>query len=144
VAIGEDVIYLQKKYHTTSPFEMAKAMGTILLFEDLGSINGYYNKFLRIKQIHINSNLDSHLKRFTCAHELGHSIYHPDANTPFLRDCTFMSTNRLEIEANTFAMYFLITNDDLVECQCDTTNQLARYFGYTKEMIELRLKGGPS
>ena len=119
---------------------MAKAMGTIVLFEDLGSINGYYNKFLRIKQIHINSNLDPHWKRFTCAHELGHSIYHPDANTPFLRNRTLMSTNRLEIEANTFAMHFLISEDELIECQCDTMNQVARYFGYTKELIELRLK----
>lgn len=140
MTIGENVIYLQNKYHTTSPFEMAKAMGTIVLFEDLGSINGYYNKFLRIKQIHINSNLDPHWKRFTCAHELGHSIYHPDANTPFLRNRTLMSTNRLEIEANTFAMHFLISEDELIECQCDTMNQVARYFGYTKELIELRLK----
>lgn len=140
MTIGEDVSYLQKKYHTTNPFDMAAAMGTIVSFEDLGTINGYYNKFLRIKQIHINYNLDSHWKRFTCAHELGHSIYHPNANTPFLRKHTMLSVDRLEVEANTFAMHFLIPEDELIECNCDTVGQIARYFGYAEELIKLRLK----
>ncbi|MEI1255313.1 ImmA/IrrE family metallo-endopeptidase [Blautia sp. JLR.GB0024] len=131
---------LIQKYHTRNVFELAEAMGILVLFEDLGSINGYYSKQLRIKQIHINQNLSEHLQILTCAHELGHAVMHPNANTPFLRSTTFLSVDHLEIEANKFAMECLLTDEDIKENKEYTMEQLSRIFGYSEKLIELRLK----
>ena len=54
---------------------------------------------------------------FTCAHELGHAVMHPKANTPFLREHTLFSVNKLEIEANRFAV-----------CLCYPTAYISREF----------------
>ena len=144
-----DVIYLDirkkiksliRKYDTNNPFELADHLGIKIIFEPLGSINGYYNKQLRMKQIHINSELDRHMQRFTAAHELGHALLHPNTNTPFLRNNTRLNLNKYEIEANKFAIELLIQDDDLIDCQEYTTEQIARIFGYAEELIHLRFK----
>lgn len=93
-----------------------------------------------MKQIHINCNLDEHLKEFTCAHELGHAILHPDASTPFLRSQTLFSVDKLEIEANTFAAELLIPDEIILENCNLTTEQLSRLLGYEQSLIELRLR----
>lgn len=133
---------LKKKYHTDDIFELAYSMGIIVIFEELGTINGYYNKKFRTKMIHINCNLDRRMQAFTCAHELGHSILHPDVNTPFLRANTMLSINKYEIEANTFAIEFLISDELLAEYKSYryTLGQIARITGYHEKLIELRLK----
>lgn len=131
---------LERKYQTRNPFDLAKALGILILMEDLGTINGYYNKQLRIKQIHINYNLPEHLQILTCAHELGHALLHPNSSTPFLRSCTFFSVDRMEIEANKFAMELLLSDDILIEYQEYTTEQIARITVYNHKLVELRLK----
>lgn len=118
---------------------MANALNITVFYEDLGSINGYYNKPLRMKQIHINQSLDEKDAEFTCAHELGHAILHPNASTPFLRSKTFLSVDKLEIEANTFAVNLLIPDEIIIENATFTTNQLSRLLGYEEEIIRLRL-----
>lgn len=137
---NDTLSHLIKKYRTRNPFELSEYLKIKVLYEELGSINGYYNKPLRMKQIHINCNLDDNLKRFTCAHELGHAILHPSASTPFLRNHTFMSVNKMEIEANMFAATLLIPDEILLENCNYTTEQLSRLLGYEQELIELRLK----
>lgn len=92
-----------------------------------------------MKQIHINQSLDEKDAEFTCAHELGHAILHPNASTPFLRSKTFLSVDKLEIEANTFAVNLLIPNEIIIENATFTTNQLSRLLGYEEEIIKLRL-----
>lgn len=74
---------LIKKYKTNDPFEIADMLNISIFYEELGTINGYYNKPLRMKQIHINVALSENMKKFTCAHELGHALLHPDVSTPF-------------------------------------------------------------
>lgn len=138
--IQAKVSHLIKKYGTRNPFEIAEASGIIVMYEELGTINGYYNKNFRIKQIQINHNLNEHLRFFTCAHELGHSIIHPDSNTPFLKASTLFSTNKLEIEAHSFAMEMLVSNESLEENIGLTVGQLSRLFGYDKALMEIRLK----
>ena len=96
-----------------------------------------------MKQIHINQNLNECDAKFTCAHELGHAILHPNASTPFLRSKTFLSVDKLEIEANTFAVDLLIPDDtivEIVENRNYTTEQMARLLGYSQELIKLRMK----
>lgn len=138
--IQSTISHLIKKYGTDNPFELADAMNITVFYEDLGTINGYYNKPLRMKQIHINAALDEHIKKFTCAHELGHAVLHPDASTPFLRAKTFLSVDKMEIEANTFAVNLLISDQKISENSRLTADQLSRLLGYKKELIDLRLK----
>ena len=50
-------------------FEIAKGENIIMIKEPLGSINGYYNKFVRQKFIHINNNFRIVMKKafYLCA-----------------------------------------------------------------------------
>ena len=138
--IKDIVSNLTKKYNTSDPFELADALKIAVFHEELGSINGYYNNPLRMKQIHINSSLNDHDAKYTCAHELGHASMHPTASTPFLRLKTLLSVNKLEIEANTFAVNLLIPDEIITENRNYTTEQLSRLLGYNQELINLRLK----
>lgn len=130
---------LISKYKTNTPQEIAQELGIIILFEPLGEINGYYNTAFRQKFIHINNTLVEAKQKFTIAHELGHALLHPKANTPFLRDNTLFSINKLEIEANTFAVDLLITDEAIAEVKHLTLDQMANYFGINKNLIKLRL-----
>lgn len=136
----ETISRLTKKYNTSDPFELANALKIVVLFENLGTINGYYNNPFRIKQIHINNTLDAHEATFTCAHELGHAIFHPNASTPFLRSKTMISVDKMETEANAFALNLLISDHMILENINYTTEQLARILGYSQSLIELRLR----
>lgn len=138
--IKDTILHLINKYNTSDPFELAEALKITVFFEDLGSINGYYNNPLRMKQIHINSSLNDQDAKYTCAHELGHAIMHPNASTPFLSSKTLLSIDKLEREANTFAVNLLIPDELITENQNYTTEQLSRLLGYNQELIKLRLK----
>lgn len=138
--LKDTILRLTKKYNTSDPFELADALNISVYFEVLGTINGYYNKPLRMKQIHINQNLNECYAKFTCAHELGHAILHPNASTPFLRSKTFLSVDKLEIEANEFAVNLLIPDCEIYDNKELTTEQLSRLLGYEEAMIKLRLK----
>ncbi|MCU4771699.1 ImmA/IrrE family metallo-endopeptidase [Bacillus cereus] len=117
--IKDYVMKIVKKHGTTNPFEIAKRKDIIVLFEDLGNTLGFYNTYKRFKFIHINNKINETTQQFVCAHELGHAVLHPKANTPFLRNQTFFSVDRLEIEANTFAVELLLT-DEMISAYKDT------------------------
>ena len=141
--IRKEVAYLKRYFKTENPFEIIKGKRILLLEEELGTIRGYYNLVLRQKQIHINCNLEGPQKIFTATHELGHAILHPKVSTPFLLDFTGLSVDRLEIEANKFAVEFLISDDMILEYmkyQRYSVEQMSRLLGYDKGLIELRLK----
>ncbi|MGG3115251.1 ImmA/IrrE family metallo-endopeptidase [Bacillus paranthracis] len=117
--IKENVLNIVEKYQTTDPFEIARQKEITVLYADLGNTLGFYNTYKRFKFIHINNQIDEITQRFVCAHELGHAVLHPKANTPFLRNQTFFSVDRLEIEANTFAVELLLT-DEMIATYEDT------------------------
>ena len=132
---------LVRQAGTRDPFEIARQKHIIITEEPLGSIRGYYSRSHRQPVIHINSALSESQRRFTCAHELGHALLHPTANTPFLHSRTLFSVNRYEIEANRFAVWLLISDEDLAEYPDRTIPQLAQIFGVTPALMEHRLKG---
>lgn len=138
--VRKKIAYLKKKYRTTNPFELADMIGIVVITEDLGAIDGYYNKQLRQKQIHINCNLSENDMLFTCAHELGHALLHQNSNTKFLYENTLLSVDKLEQEANKFAMELLLPDDLLLEYSNCSIEQMSRLFGYSEKLIELRLK----
>ncbi|WP_249711502.1 ImmA/IrrE family metallo-endopeptidase [Bacillus cereus] len=117
--IKEYVLNIVAKYQTIDPFEIARQKNITVLYADLGNTLGFYNTYKRFKFIHINNQIDETIQRFVCAHELGHAVLHPKANTPFLRNKTFFSVDRLEIEANTFAVELLLT-DEMISAYEDT------------------------
>lgn len=138
--IKEKAIELSKKARSSNPFDIASYLNIKVFYERLGDINGYYNNNRRIKQIHINEDLPSSLQIFTCAHELGHAVLHPNSNTPFLRRNTLFSIDRLEREANKFALELLIPDQAISEHQDLTIDQFASMYGYDRKLIELRLE----
>ena len=135
-----DVEKLVDKFGTRNPFKIAKEMNIVVIFEPLGEINGYFTTVFRQRQIHINCNLSEQQKLFTAAHELGHAVLHPKANTPFLKGSTFFSVNKLEKEANKFALMLLISDEDLNEFKDFTLQQLSCIFGYPEEFMMQRIK----
>lgn len=142
--VNNVVMNIVKKHKTRSPYELADAMKIEIHRHDLGTILGYYYKAYRTKHIVLNCGLEygTPEEKYVLSHELGHSTLHPNANTPFLKANTFLSVDKLEIEANKFAMIYLISDDDIkdvIEYQY-TPDMLARLWGYKKELIELRIK----
>lgn len=140
MAIKDIVESTIHKYHTRDPYELAEHLHICISRHELGKIRGYYLKKYRIKQIILNSDLDRHEEKFVLAHEIGHAILHPDVSTPFLTEHTFLSVNRLEVEANKFAVELLIPDEKILENWQMTTEQLGQMLGYSKDLIELRLK----
>ena len=133
--IKTKVLRLCRRYHTRDPFVLAEQLNILVLKEPLGSINGYYNQCYRQKFIHINEDLPPHRQKFTCAHELGHAVLHPKANTPFLRSNTLFCVSRLEKEANCFAAELLCPDEFLAEYPDYSTEQLASILGIRQELI---------
>nr|WP_242637919.1 MULTISPECIES: ImmA/IrrE family metallo-endopeptidase [Bacillaceae] len=110
------VIYLQKKYKSDNPFVIASMMNIHVVPWNLHEeINGFYKYDRKNKYIFINNNLSDEIQQFVCSHELGHAVLHPRSNTPFLRNNTLFSIDKVEVEANTFAVEFLMTDDILKE-----------------------------
>lgn len=140
--IKRRVDYYVKRCRTRDPYEMAEALGISVICEELGGINGYYSKLLRMKQIHVNCNLPEHEMRYAAAHELGHAVLHPDSNTSFLRNHTLLSVNKLENQAHQFALELLIPDEDLQEYLQRQYNVecLASIYGLPAEYIEMRLQ----
>lgn len=123
------VTQIIKKYKTNNPFGLAEALGIEVLYENLGSINGYYTKILRCKFIHVNYNLDETRQRYTIAHELGHALLHPNANTPFLREKTLFSVDKLERQANAFAVELLMPDSLIQQYEGYTIHNIADIVG---------------
>lgn len=138
--IHDYVKRLCKKYKTNNPFEIAEMKNILIIKEELGSLDGYYNMPYRQKQIHINCNLSGSREKYACAHELGHALMHPKSNTVFLKSDTLLSVDKLETEADTFAMELLVPDDLIDEYKHYTTEQLARLTGYNEALIQMRVR----
>jgi Zn-dependent peptidase ImmA (M78 family) len=110
-AIKEVVRQLIKTHKSNDPFQIAKEKNIIILFAELGTTLGFYSSYKRVQFIHLNNQLDEMMQRFVCAHELGHAVLHPKSNTPFLRANTLFSVEKLEVEANTFAVELLLPDE---------------------------------
>ena len=140
--MSEKSCLLLKKYNTSDPCKLADLLSIEVMIGDIGSRLGYYMYMKRSKCIWINESLEGNERLFVMAHEVGHALLHPKENCYFLRNHTLLNT-RTEIEANKFAVEFLIPNELLTEYfryQEYSIEQTARFLGYQRELIELRLK----
>ncbi|OIJ07645.1 hypothetical protein BKP35_18345 [Anaerobacillus arseniciselenatis] len=134
--IKETVTKLIKKHKTNNPFVIADEKNIIIQYADLGDTYGFFTHASRIKFININNNLDETMQRFVCAHELGHAILHPRSNTPFLKKNTFYSIDKIEVEANTFAVELLIPDYEIENFRDTnmTINEVAGIYGVPMEV----------
>lgn len=98
-----------KKAQSNNPFEIAKNKNIIIRYLPLGNTFGFYMKSLRHQVITLNNSLDENIEKFVCAHELGHAVLHPNENTPFLHKNTMLSKDKIERQANFFAVHLLLS-----------------------------------
>lgn len=146
--IKKNVIELVTKYGTNNPYELAEMLGIQVIHRNLHEeIMGFYFYDRRNKYIFINSNLNENKKIFVCGHEVGHGVLHPTANTPFMREKTLFSTNKIEAEANIFAVELLIPDNALHEYRNMNYSiyDIARIHGVPPELCRLKKlsnKGG--
>lgn len=122
-----------KSLKSRDPFKIAESKGIYILETDLGEVMGYYTRVRRIKLIVLNRNLSSNKRRFTCAHELGHALLHPDEKTPKLSRLSLTSKLKIEREANEFATNLLIDGSH-EEYSIETVGGVLEYYGLPKEM----------
>ncbi|KON86581.1 hypothetical protein AF332_06945 [Sporosarcina globispora] len=130
---------LINQYGTNNPYEIAAAKKIYVFEKDLHpEILGFYKYIRRNQFIYINSNLENFLKLFTVSHELGHSELHPRVNTPFLRANTFFSVDKIEVQANTFAVELLIPDSVIHKNYHSSIYELAAMQGVPQEMVHLK------
>lgn len=120
---------LMRKYDTNNPFKLADELGIIVKYDNLGNTWGYFITYKRIKIIHINKNIEEWLQRYTCAHELGHSILHKGVPTPFLKKHTLFSIEKIERQANTFAVELLMPDEIISKYDGYTIHNIADIVG---------------
>ena len=141
--IRKKVQQLIRRHGTNDPERLARTMGINVIYIDLGgSVYGTYLKYKRVKTILIYAELTpEHLRRFVLAHELGHAVCTPDANTSWISAYTLaLNTDRIEREANTFAVELLLPDSFIRENEGCSIYQLARLRGVPEGLVELKVE----
>lgn len=131
---------LCRKYKTRNPYTLASELGIIVQYgEKMDKVRGFYLYDSGIKLICLGNNLPNCTERFVLSHEIGHAILHKQSSAPFLQS-TFLSVDKMEREANKFAVELIITDEDLQEHWEYTIDEWAMYYGLPREIIELRFR----
>lgn len=139
--IRKKVQQLIRRHGTNNPERLARTMGINVIYIDLGgSVYGTYLKYKRVKTILIDAErTPEHLRRFVLAHELGHAVCTPDANTSWISAYTLaLNTDRIEREANTFAVELLLPDSFIRENEGCSIYQLARLWGVPEGLVGLK------
>lgn len=124
--------------NTNDPFAICRELDIVVTVEPLGSILGYCDTHFRMRAIHINEQAPEEMYPFICAHELGHALLHRNINTPFLSKYTLFSIDKIERQANTFAVELLLSDEyirDNAEC---SLYDLAASRGIPRQFINLK------
>lgn len=140
MTIKDRVYKLTKYYGTNDPFELARALGVIIVKYPIGGAGGFYQFFQKTSVIYIDERLSEHEQKFVCAHELGHMFLHKGVNAVFMDTKTHFKTSKYETEADAFAMELLVPNEVILENIYFTVYQLSQLLGYSEELVKLRLK----
>ncbi len=130
---------LVQKYKTRDPFEIAKALGYVVILTPLKGVRGFYQFVKRCTIIYIDSALDEWESRFVCGHEIGHVLLHRGYNRIFLDTHTYFKVNTYEIEADRFAINLLYSDDDITMFFGFPVQILADSIGVSVELAEYRL-----
>lgn len=118
-SIIEKAERLTARYKTRNPYTIAGQLGIYVLnFDTPGTLKGMYSVIKRSRFIFVNESLDDELRRFVCAHELGHDILHRRVigQTPMSDTNMYGNSSRMEYEANVFAAALLIDRKKVLKC----------------------------
>ena len=119
---------IKKDFPDSDPFEMAKAMGNLLLFQAMGKAKSACKGFFMMQDgqpsITINSDLPKMIQKIICAHELGHAVLHSQkiGMESFHDFALFDAASVAEYEANVFAAELLLKDEDVFELLNDDTS----------------------
>ena len=108
------VANLVKKHGTADPFKLARDLGIHIIYVPLPSnIRGFLVQVLRKKRIILNENLCYEAQKITVCHELGHAKLHSGYGYFFREESSYIASNTVEMEANTYAVYLLSYSSDI-------------------------------
>lgn len=139
--VKNKVIDLIKRYGTDNPVKIAKELGIQIMYAPLGgSKYGNYIRYKRVKTIIIDkAATPPKLIRFVFAHELGHAVCTPDANTQWLDEYTLgVNSSQVESIANKFAVELLLNDRYLRDNGEYGLYQLAHYRGVPEKLVNLK------
>ena len=131
------------RYQTNNPLELASLLNIKIIPWDLDDeILGLYMYDRRSRYIFYNTKLENNInmRNFVISHELGHAILHTKLNTPFLRKKTLYSIDKIEKEANRFAIELLLPDSCLYELKNENISiyEAAQMYGVPKKFAELK------
>ncbi|MBE6155469.1 MAG: ImmA/IrrE family metallo-endopeptidase [Firmicutes bacterium] len=127
------------------PFEILRKNNVVITFSDFDKLEGLL-LFDKQKESIVSINLNRPItrQRFTAAHELGHIMLHTEINGDNFLCPILGAKNHIEREADDFASYLLMPNDELNKIIDMYQNQngfvdldacllIAEYFGVSFE-----------
>ncbi|MEG2769549.1 MAG: ImmA/IrrE family metallo-endopeptidase [Oscillospiraceae bacterium] len=132
---------LIKKFGTNDPYEICSRLDILVTTLRLVNVRGFYHFANNTHFIYLSDELADHEKRFVLAHELCHTLLHSNDNALYLEHSTFLVTNKLENEANEFAVCLLFPDDDTLGELDDglTISQLSAKLGISPAALAYRL-----
>ena len=131
------------KYHSRNPVDIAQGMNIKIIYTDLGeTVHGFYQYYKRGMVIYINSSLDEFMQLQVLRHEIGHAVLHRKANRIFMEQATFQVVDRYENEADLFATFLAISDDDVQEFIDNeyTIQQISNMTGCKEKFVEQRIR----
>lgn len=133
---------IARMFKSRDPFEIVRGLNVILVHYPLDGVRGFYQYFQRNNIIYLDERLSDPEQRFVLAHELGHMFLHKKANAIFMDTRTQLNGARYEREADLFAMELLLPDELLSEYMIFnySVEQLSRITGYSKRLINLKIK----
>lgn len=134
---------VKRKYHTNNPYEIADMCGIEIIYRSFEAMKGMYTVMERNPYIFLNDKLDEFMEKVVMFHELGHHFMHRHhAVTTFKEHTLYDMTSKLEIEANTFAANFIISDDDVKHNTYYgfTSEQLARYLCVPHDLLLIKME----
>ena len=118
--IGRIAHELVNRHETRDPFAIAMGENILIFRKDIGKLKGFCCFIAGKLCIFVNEKLSPEMQRMVCAHELGHCILNLEelsAGGTFNDGIGFFDCkNRDEYEANVFAAFLLIDDDQMLGC----------------------------
>lgn len=134
---------IKRKFRTDDPFDIAQMCNITIVHRDFDNMKGMYTVQERCPFIFLDNELDEYMEKVVLFHELGHHFLHRHyAVSTFKEHSLYDMNSRFEIEANTFAANYIISDDE-IERNMDynyISEQLASCLCVPHELLLIKLK----
>jgi Zn-dependent peptidase ImmA (M78 family) len=145
--ICREVARLVAKHWERDPVRLARDMGVIVLYQNLGhgdsACKGFYIRKSRKHVVVINDNLSYIVKKIILAHEIGHIILKHEEMGAYHAFHLYDRTSRFEFEANLFAAELLMEDGDVIDVLKDADlffESAARTLNVPPEMLDFKFR----